>query len=228
MQYYLLKASVELAKEKGACPKFNETTYAQGILPIDTYKKDLDAICTSELKLDWESLRAEIQQYGLRNSTLSALMPSETSSQISNATNGIEPPRGHISVKASKDGVLKQVVPEYRELKDNYELLWDIPSNDGYLQLVAIIQKFIDQTISANTNYDPGKFEGGKVPMKLLIKDLLTAYKLGVKTLYYHNTRDGAGDESNQPETKKTAVRPAVEEVVEEQDDDCAGGACKI
>ncbi|MCC2604151.1 class 1a ribonucleoside-diphosphate reductase subunit alpha [Planctobacterium marinum] len=229
MQYYLLKASVELAKEKGACPKFNETTYAQGILPIDTYKKDLDAICTSQLKLDWESLRKEIQQHGLRNSTLSALMPSETSSQISNATNGIEPPRGHISVKASKDGVLKQVVPEYQKLKDNYELLWDIPSNDGYLQLVAIIQKFIDQTISANTNYDPGKFDGGKVPMKLLIKDLLTAYKLGVKTLYYHNTRDGAGDESSKPETTQKAVsRPAVQEVVEEQDDDCAGGACKI
>lgn len=229
MQYYLLKASVELAKEKGACPKFNETTYAQGVLPIDTYKKDLDAICTSQLKLDWESLRKEIQQHGLRNSTLSALMPSETSSQISNATNGIEPPRGHISVKASKDGVLKQVVPEYQKLKDNYELLWDIPSNDGYLQLVAIIQKFIDQTISANTNYDPSKFEGGKVPMKLLIKDLLTAYKLGVKTLYYHNTRDGAGDESSKPETtQKAASRPAVEEVVEEQDDDCAGGACKI
>lgn len=229
MQYYLLKASVELAKEKGACPKFNETTYAQGILPIDTYKKDLDAICTSNLKLDWETLRAEIKQYGLRNSTLSALMPSETSSQISNATNGIEPPRGHISVKASKDGVLKQVVPEYQKLKDNYELLWDIPSNDGYLQLVAIIQKFIDQTISANTNYDPGKFDGGKVPMKLLIKDLLTAYKLGVKTLYYHNTRDGAGDESSKPEaTQKTVSRPAVEEVVEDQDDDCAGGACKI
>ncbi|TMN32438.1 ribonucleotide-diphosphate reductase subunit alpha, partial [Pseudoalteromonas piscicida] len=104
---------------------------------------------------------------------------SETSSQISNATNGIEPPRGHISVKASKDGILKQVVPEYERLKGNYELLWDIPSNDGYLGLVGIMQKFVDQPISANTNYDPTKFEGGKVPMKLLLKDLLTAYKLG-------------------------------------------------
>lgn len=132
--------------------------------------------------------------HGLRNSTLSALMPSETSSQISNATNGIEPPRGFVSIKASKDGILKQVVPEYNKYKDNYELLWNIGSNDGYLQLVGIMQKFVDQAISANTNYDPSIQPGGKVPMKLLLKDLLTAYKLGVKTLYYHNTRDGASD----------------------------------
>lgn len=227
MQYYLLKASVELAKEKGACPLFNETTYAQGLLPIDTYKKDIDNICSPDLKLDWDALRVEIQKHGLRNSTLSALMPSETSSQISNATNGIEPPRGHISVKASKDGVLKQVVPDYLKLRDKYELLWDIPSNDGYLQLVAIIQKFIDQTISANTNYDPNKFDGGKVPMKLLIKDLLTAYKYGVKTLYYHNTRDGAGDESSKADSVKAAV-PKAQEVLVQEDDDCEGGACKI
>ena len=214
IQYYLMKASNELAKERGACPKFNETTYSQGIMPTDTYKRDLDKICDEPLHLDWDSLRASIQEHGMRNSTLSALMPSETSSQISNATNGIEPPRGHISVKASKDGILKQVVPEYERLKDNYELLWDIPSNDGYLQLVGIMQKFIDQTISANTNYDPNKFEGGKVPMKVLLKDLLGAYKLGVKTLYYHNTRDGASD--------------AQDDTPEVEDDDCAGGACKI
>ncbi|KLV11382.1 MULTISPECIES: class 1a ribonucleoside-diphosphate reductase subunit alpha [Photobacterium] len=194
IQYYLLKASLGLAKEQGACPAFNETTYAQGILPIDTYKKDIDNICSAELRYDWEALREEIKTHGLRNSTLSALMPSETSSQISNATNGIEPPRGYVSVKASKDGILKQVVPEYTKYKDNYELLWNIGSNDGYLQLVGIMQKFIDQAISANTNYDPSKQAGGKVPMKLLLKDLLTAYKLGVKTLYYHNTRDGASD----------------------------------
>ena len=227
MQYHLLKASVNLAKEKGACPKFNETTYAKGILPIDTYKKDLDSVCDEPLHLDWEGLRAEIVEHGLRNSTLSALMPSETSSQISNATNGIEPPRGHISIKSSKDGVLKQVVPEYERLKDQYELLWDIPSNDGYLQLCGIMQKFIDQTISANTSYNPSKYENSKVPMRLLLKDLLTAYKLGVKTLYYHNTRDGAADaapaEANQAETK-----PQAQAVVETEDDDCAGGACKI
>ena len=214
IQYYLMKASNELAKERGACPKFNETTYSQGIMPTDTYKRDLDKICDEPLHLDWDTLRASIKEHGMRNSTLSALMPSETSSQISNATNGIEPPRGHISVKASKDGILKQVVPDYERLKDNYELLWDIPSNDGYLQLVGIMQKFIDQTISANTNYDPNRYEGGRVPMKVLLKDLLGAYKLGVKTLYYHNTRDGASD--------------AQEDTPEVEDDDCAGGACKI
>lgn len=215
MQYYLLKASNKLAQEFGACPKFNETTYAEGILPIDTYKKDLDKVCQEPLQLDWEQLRKDITTHGLRNSTLSALMPSETSSQISNATNGIEPPRGHISVKASKDGILKQVVPEYERLKDKYELLWDIPNNNGYLTLVAIMQKFVDQTISANTNYDPNKFDAGKVPMKLLLQDLLTAYKLGVKTMYYHNTRDGAADVQDD-------IKP------EAQDDGCAGGACKI
>ncbi|MCK8124486.1 ribonucleoside-diphosphate reductase subunit alpha [Pseudoalteromonas sp. 2CM39R] len=215
IQYYLMKASNELAKERGACPKFNETTYSQGIMPTDTYKRDLDQFCEEPLHLDWDSLRESIIEHGMRNSTLSALMPSETSSQISNATNGIEPPRGHISVKASKDGILKQVVPDYENLKDNYELLWDIPSNDGYLQLVGIMQKFVDQTISANTNYDPSKYEGGKVPMKVLLKDLLTAYKLGVKTLYYHNTRDGASDSQDE-------LTPEVE------DDGCAGGACKI
>lgn len=226
IQFYLLKASMNLAKEKGACPKFNETTYSQGVLPIDTYKKDLDKVCDEPLHLDWEGLRKDIVEHGLRNSTLSALMPSETSSQISNATNGIEPPRGHISVKASKDGTLRQVVPEYRKLKDNYELLWDIPSNDGYIQLVGIMQKFIDQTISANTNYDPNKFEGGKVPMKLLLKDLLTAYKLGVKTFYYHNTRDGAADTSSTD--AKDQQSQESQEVVIPEDDDCAGGACKI
>lgn len=225
MQYYLMRASCNLAKEKGACPKFNETTYSQGLMPIDTYKKDLDKICSEPLHYDWGSLRADIKQYGLRNSTLSALMPSETSSQISNATNGIEPPRGHISVKSSKDGVLKQVVPEYERLKDKYELLWDLPSNDGYLQLTGIMQKFVDQTISANTSYDPNKYDGGKVPMKLLLKDLLTAYQLGVKTLYYHNTRDGATDTSGQ-ELKSTKFVP--QEAIIEEDDDCAGGACKI
>ena len=210
VQYYLLKASNQLAKEQGTCTKFNETTYSQGILPIDTYKSDLDSVCDEPLKLDWEQLREAIKKDGLRNSTLTALMPSETSSQISNATNGIEPPRGFVSVKASKDGILKQVVPDFEELRHQYELLWDLPGNDGYLQLVAIMQKFVDQTISANTNYDPNQFEGGKVPMKLLLKDLLSAYKLGVKTLYYHNTRDGAADAQD------------------DMDDGCAGGACKI
>ncbi len=210
LQFYLLKASNKLAKEQGACPAFNETTYSQGILPIDTYKKDLDKICQEPLHLDWETLRTEITTHGLRNSTLTALMPSETSSQIANATNGIEPPRGLVSIKASKDGILKQVVPEIDKLKDQYELLWQMPNNDGYIKLVAIMQKFVDQSISANTNYDPVRYEGGRVPMKILLKDLLNAYKLGVKTLYYHNTRDGANDAQA------------------DMEDDCAGGACKI
>ena len=211
MQYYLLKASVNLAKEYGACPLFNQTVYSQGKLPIDTYKKDLDAVCNEPLHYDWESLRADIVKYGLRNSTLTALMPSETSSQIANATNGIEPPRGLVSVKASKDGILKQVVPEFETLKDAYETLWQLPGNEGYLKLVGVMQKFVDQSISANTAYDPNKFEGSKVSMKQMLKDLLTAYKYGVKTLYYHNTRDGADDTQ-----------------ADIQDDSCAGGACKI
>ena len=211
IQFYLLKASNKLAKERGACPQFNETRYSQGILPIDTYKKSLDAVCDEPYHLDWESLRADIVKNGLRNSTLSALMPSETSSQISNATNGIEPPRGFISVKASKDGILKQVVPEFEKYKENYELLWSMPNNQGYLELVGLMQKFVDQAISANTNYDPKHFSDNKVPMTNLLKDLLIAYKMGVKTLYYHNTRDGADDKK-----------------VFEADDGCAGGACKI
>lgn len=211
MQYYLLKASVNLAKEYGACPLFNQTVYSQGKLPIDTYKKDLDAVCNEPLHYDWESLRADIVKYGLRNSTLTALMPSETSSQIANATNGIEPPRGLVTVKASKDGILKQVVPEFETLKDAYETLWQLPGNEGYLKLVGVMQKFVDQAISANTAYDPNKFEGSKVSMKQMLKDLLTAYKYGVKTLYYHNTRDGADDTQ-----------------ADIQDDGCAGGACKI
>lgn len=212
MQYYLLKASNELAKEQGACEAFADTVYADGILPIDTYKKDVDGFCSEPLHYDWETLRNEIKTHGLRNSTLSALMPSETSSQISNATNGIEPPRGYISIKASKDGILKQVVPEFERLKNQYELLWQIPNNTGYLQLVGIMQKFVDQAISANTNYDPNRFPSSKVPMQQLLKDLLTAYKNGVKTLYYHNTRDGAEDPQG----------------VLAEDDGCEGGACKI
>lgn len=210
IQYYLLKASVALAKEYGACPLFHETVYAQGKLPIDTYKTDVDKFCQEPLHLDWEALRADIVQYGLRNSTLTALMPSETSSQIANATNGIEPPRGLVSIKASKDGILKQVVPEFERLKDQYETLWEMGSNDGYLKLVGVMQKFVDQAISANTSYDPQRFEGGRVSMKQMLKDLLSAYKYGLKTLYYHNTRDGADDTQS------------------DLQDDCAGGACKI
>lgn len=234
IQYYLLKASNKLAQEKQACPAFADTKYAKGILPIDTYKKDLDAICSEPLHYDWESLRQSIKQHGLRNATLTALMPSETSSQIANATNGIEPPRGLITVKQSKDGILKQVVPEIERLKDNYELLWQMPNNSGYLNLVAVMQKFVDQAISANTNYDPTKFAEGKVPMTALLKDLLTAYKFGVKTLYYHNTRDNANDKhqalSDVASASTTTLDAEAPSEAVNNDDTmgCEGGACTL
>lgn len=206
IQYNLIKASSELAKERGSCEWFDQTKYSRGEMPIDHYKQSVNDYCQQPLMMDWDGLRALVKANGMRNSTLTALMPCETSSQITNSTNGIEPPRGYVSVKQSKDGLMKQVVPEFAELFDKYELLWNIANNEGYLQLIGIMQKFVDQSISANTNYDPRKFEGGRVPMKQMIKDLLTAYKYGVKTLYYHNTRDGQGDE----------------------DEGCEGGACKL
>ncbi|CAL4319760.1 Ribonucleoside-diphosphate reductase 1 subunit alpha [Buchnera aphidicola (Periphyllus testudinaceus)] len=213
IQYYLLKTSCKLAKEKGKCKFFKDTNYSKGILPIDTYKKDIDLICSEPLHYNWEKLRKKILKYGLRNSTLSAQMPSETSSQISNATNGIEPPRGFVSIKISKDGILKQIVPEYNKLKSYYELLWNIPNNTGYLQLSGIIQKFIDQSISTNTNYDPKKFLNEKIPMKQLIHDLLTAYKYGIKTLYYQNTKDESKNLTNELFDKN-------------KDSNCNSGAC--
>lgn len=215
IQFYLLKASNELAKEQGVCPYFHETNYFKGILPIDTYKKKLDEIVQTPLYYDWEQLRKNIKSYGLRNSTLTALMPSETSSQISNATNGIEPPRGYISIKASKDGILQQVVPKYQTLKNFYELLWDLSGNEGYLELVGIMQKFVDQSISANTHYDPTMYPSGKIPMNTLLKDLLKAWSLGIKTLYYQNTRDGATGGFQSP-----LVLVGL--------DNCESGACKI
>ena len=213
LQFYSLKASNKLAKELGACPLFSETQYAKGLLPIDTYKKDIDKFCGTKLELNWDKLRKDIVSKGLRNSTLTALMPCESSSQISNSTNGIEPPRGFVSIKQSKDGILKQVVPEYEKLHNKYELLWDIKDNEGYLQLCAIMQKFVDQSISTNTHYDPSQYDGNKVPMKLFMMDLLKAYKYGIKTLYYHTTRDGATDEQNNS-------KPS--------DDDCEDGVCKL
>ncbi len=211
LQYYSLKASNTLAKELGTCPLFSQTQYSQGIMPIDSYKKDIDAFCDCELELDWDTLRKDIKSTGLRNSTLTALMPCESSSQISNSTNGIEPPRGFVSIKQSKDGILKQIVPEYERLKNQYELLWDIKDNKGYLQLCGIMQKFVDQSISTNTHYDPSQFEGNRVPMKLLLMDLLKVYKYGIKTLYYHTTRDGGDDWQEK-----------------EDDNACADGVCKL
>ncbi|MCY9861091.1 ribonucleoside-diphosphate reductase subunit alpha [Vibrio coralliirubri] len=225
IQYYLIKASVKLAKEKGRCEWFDQTKYSQGIFPIDTYKKAVDKLVTVDLEMDWDTLRKDVATYGMRNSTLSALMPSETSSQILNATNGIEPPRGHVSVKASKDGVLRQVVPDVETLQHSYELLWDIGSNTGYLHLVGIMQKFLDQAISANTNYDPERFENGRVPVKKILEDMMTAYKYGVKTLYYHNTRDNHKDDSTNTGEENPS---AAVEVIETIDDLDCGGGCKI
>jgi len=194
-QYYLLKTSNEVAKEKGWCENFGRTKYADGILPIDTYKKDVDNICSQPLQHDWESLRASILEHGLRHSTLSAQMPSESSSVVSNATNGIEPPRDYLSIKKSKKGPLKQIVPSYATLKNNYTLLWEMPNNEGYINIVAVMQKFFDQAISGNWSYNPEHYPDNEVPVSVMANDLLTTYKLGWKTSYYQNTHDMKSDE---------------------------------
>ena len=192
--YYLIKASVDLAKEAGHCPKNSDTKYASGLMPINTYKKDVDELAAPNYKMNWPELKSDAVLYGIRNSTLMALMPAETSAQISNSTNGIEPPRALISIKQSKDGVLKQVVPELRRLKNKYELLWEQKSPEGYLKIMAVLQKFIDQAISVNTSYNPRHYEDEKIPMSEMIKHILMHYKYGGKTLYYFNTFDGAGE----------------------------------
>lgn len=192
--YYLIKASVDLAFEQGKCPKTGETKYSQGILPIDTYKKEVDELATPNYKMDWDYVRRYAVSYGIRNSTLMALMPAETSAQISNSTNGIEPPRALVSVKQSKDGVLKQVVPGIQKYKNKYELLWDQKSPEGYLKIVAVLQKFIDQAISVNFSYNPEHYPDGKIPMSEMIGHILMHYKYGGKTGYYLNTNDGAGE----------------------------------
>jgi ribonucleoside-diphosphate reductase alpha chain len=194
-QYYLLKASNEIAKEKGACEYFSRTKYADGILPIDTYKNDVDEISSIPLQYDWESLRSSILEHGLRHSTLSAQMPSESSSVVSNATNGIEPPRGYLSVKKSKKGPLKQIVPQYQSLKNHYTLLWDMSSNRGYINIVAVMQKFFDQAISGNWSYNPQNYPDNEVPVSVMAHDMLYSYSMGWKTSYYQNTYDIKTDE---------------------------------
>ena len=193
-QYYLLKSSNELAKEKGKCEAFDKTKYSDGILPIDTYKKEVDEIVSRKLSYKWEDLRKDIKEFGLRHSTLTAQMPSESSSVVCNATNGIEPPRDYISVKKSKKGTLKQVVPDYKRLKNNYTLLWDMKSNEGYINIVAVMQKYFDQSISGNWSYNPENYDEGEIPLSIMAEDLLTTYKLGWKTSYYQNTYDSKKD----------------------------------
>ena len=222
-QYYLLKSSNELAKEKGHCEYFGRTKYADGILPIDTYKKDVDEISSEELAHDWESLRSSISTYGLRHSTLSAQMPSESSSVVSNATNGIEPPRDYLSIKKSKKGPLKQIVPQYGSLKNNYTLLWNMASNRGYINIVAVMQKFFDQAISGNWSYNPENYPDNEVPVSVMAQDFLTTYKLGWKTSYYQNTYDIKTDEA--PE-ETPELQDLLNDIMESDEDDCE--SCKI
>ena len=198
-QYYLLKASNKLAQERGACEYFSRTKYSHGQLPIDHYKRDVDEITTAELQHDWDSLRSSISEHGLRHSTLSAQMPSESSSVVSNATNGIEPPRDFLSIKKSKKGPLKQVVPQYQRLKNNYTLLWEMKGNRGYINVVSVMQKFFDQAISGNWSYNPIDYDNNEVPVSVMANDLLTTYKYGWKTSYYQNTNDLKSDEMEEP-----------------------------
>jgi len=194
MSYYLIKASVTLAKEQGPCGRPQDTKYAKGIVPIDTRSLHIDTLVPYVERMPWDELRNDLKQYGIRNATLMAIMPAETSAQIANATNGIEPPRSHISVKQSKHGVLKQVVPEYRRLKNKYELLWDQKSPEGYLNICAVLQKYIDQGISVNTSYNPAHYEDEKIPLSVMLGHILQFYKLGGKQLYYFNSNDGQGE----------------------------------
>ena len=220
--YYLIKASSDLAKEFSPCIKNNDTKYARGVLPIDTYKRAIDNLTESKERLPWTELRKQLTETGIRNSTLMALMPAETSAQISNSTNGIEPPRALVSYKQSKDGVMAQVVPGYHHLKNKYDLLWDQKSPEGYLAICGILQKYIDQGISVNTSYNPEHYEDNKIPMSVMIKDLVTAYKYGLKQLYYFNTYDGSGeiDDHHTYDTGTTETQTVVEE------EDCE--SCKI
>jgi ribonucleoside-diphosphate reductase alpha chain len=225
-QYYLLKSSNQLAIEKGACGYFSRTKYADGILPIDTYKKDVDDIVANVLHYDWDSLRESIKQHGLRNSTLSAQMPSESSSVVSNETNGIEPPRAFLSVKKSKKGVLKQIVPQYQSLKNHYTLLWDMPNNTGYINIVSVMQKFFDQAISGNWSYNPENYPDNEVPVSVMAQDFLNTYKYGWKTSYYQNTYDIKKDEDD--EDKKKSVENLLNSILEgaQEEEDC--DSCKI
>jgi ribonucleoside-diphosphate reductase alpha chain len=211
----LIKASADLAVEQGAIPGNSETKYGDGITPNQTYKIDVDELVPHVERMDWAGLRKQLQDTGIRNSTLMALMPAETSAQISNSTNGIEPPRSFVSVKQSKDGVLKQVVPGFPRLKNKYDLLWEQKSPEGYLKIMAVLQKYIDQGISVNTSYNPVHYEDEKIPMSVMLQHLLLAYKYGHKQLYYFNTHDGSGDDINERE------QIVVELPQEQFDEDC-------
>ena len=221
-QYFLLKSSNQLAKEKGACEYFDRTKYSLGQLPIDTYKRDVDEITKVAYQHDWNSLRNDIKEFGLRHSTLSAQMPSESSSVVSNATNGIEPPRDYLSIKKSKKGPLKQVVPQYSKLKNNYTLLWNMKDNQGYINVVSVMQKFFDQAISGNWSYNPENYPNNEVPVSVMAQDLLTTYKYGWKTSYYQNTHDMKSDEIEEPVASTKDLIAEIENLSEESCDSCA------
>ena len=223
-QYNLLKASNNLAKERGACDGFQHTKYSDGILPIDTYKKEVDEIVNNTLAYDWDSLRDDIKEFGLRHSTLSAQMPSESSSIVSNATNGIEPPRDYLSVKKSKKGPLKQIVPQYNTYRNNYTLLWDMESNEGYIKIVAVMQKFFDQAISGNWSYNPENYPDNKVPVSVMAGDLLATYKYGWKTSYYQNTYDIKKDEET-PDNSEV-LDDLINDIMSGNEADC--DACNV
>ena len=225
-QYNLLKASNQIAKEKGACEAFHRTKYIDGILPIDTYKKEVDTITSEPLHYDWDSLRTDIEEHGLRHSTLSAQMPSESSSVVSNATNGIEPPRDYLSIKKSKKGPLKQIVPQYNSLKNNYTLLWEMKSNEGYIKIVAVMQKFFDQAISGNWSYNPENYTNNEVPVSVMANDWLTTYKYGWKTSYYQNTYDNKKDVDE--ESNAAATEALINDILSgvESEEECDG--CKV
>jgi ribonucleoside-diphosphate reductase alpha chain len=226
-QFNLLKTSVELAKEKGDCDGWSDTKYFGGSLPIDHYKKDVDEIVKPEYECDWESLREELVIHGVRNSTLTAQMPSESSSVVSNETNGIEPPRDYLSIKKSKKGPLKQIVPGYPHLKNFYTLLWDMPNNDGYIKIVAIMQKFFDQAISGNWSYNPENYPNNEVPLSEMAKDMLNSYKYGWKTVYYQNTYDSKTEDEILL-TEEVEESMTQYDTLKEDDDDCDSGACAI
>ena len=221
-QYYLLKASNKLAQEKGACEYFPRTKYAQGQLPIDHYKRDVDEVSNVALQHDWDSLRVLISETGLRHSTLSAQMPSESSSVVSNATNGIEPPRDCLSIKKSKKGPLKQVVPQYQRLKNQYTLLWEMKGNRGYINVVSVMQKFFDQAISGNWSYNPIDYDNNEVPVSVMANDLLTTYKYGWKTSYYQNTHDLKSDEMEEPAVDLASLVATIQTEDEETCESCA------
>lgn len=206
VQWYLLDASCELAKEKGPCKKFGDTKYAQGLLPIDWYKKTVDELVPPKYNMDWEDLRARIKKYGLRHSTLSAIMPCESSSVIQNSTNGVEPVRDLLAYKKAKNGSLKQLVPNFHSRKNFYTKAWDIRTNTGIIQINAVLQKYVDMGISTNAYYNYDHYDNQQVPLSVIVQDQITAYKYGLKNLYYANTPDGDGEE----------------------DSGCASGACSI